>query len=138
MDENERAVISQAQAAMAAFRAAFGTNLSVGMLAEILAALELGLTLTDETTTPGYDAVSQDGARYQVKYRADSTPQIDMNNFDFDYLLLINLDEGYRLREMWRITVEQAQAITTERIGDGYHRYQTNQTKIKAIGERIV
>lgn len=135
MVNDPHAAVSQAQAAMAAFRSTFGVDLSVGALGEVLAAVELNLTLTDQTTTPGYDATDQDGTRYQIKCRADTTPNVDMNNFDFDYLVLVNLDASYQVREIWRITAEQAQAITTERTR--HHRYQTTQAKIKEIGVRI-
>ncbi len=138
MNVNEQhAVIEQAQAAMVAFRAQFGTDLSVGALGEVLAAGALGLTLTAETTTPGYDALGPSGERVQIKYRAASAPSVDMNNFDFDTLVLVNLTDDYQVGGLWRITAAQAREIAAERIGDGYHRYQTTQARIKEIGERL-
>ncbi len=135
LDEQKMALLEQAQIIMADFRRAFSKSLSADFIAEILAAKHLGLSVCIGTNQPGFDAVDPAGLRYQVKNRAIGTPIVDLNNFDFDYLVLVNLDDDYRLAGMWRITAAQAQAITTFR--PDYRKYQTTQNKVKGIGEHL-
>ena len=87
----------------------------------------------DGANHPGYDAVDTQGLRYQIKNRA--AQNVDINNFDFDFLILVNLDDVYRVRGMWKLTCEQAQAIFVWR--EKYHKYQTTQDSVKKIAIKI-
>lgn len=129
-------LLTQASAVMTEFKRIFGKSLSADVIAEIYAAQRFGLKLCDEQNQIGYDAISPEGIRYQVKRRAVGTQNVDIRNFEFDYLILINLDDRYQLQGMWRITVAQTQAISIYQ--EKYLKYQTTQKQIKEIGEQIV
>lgn len=120
--------------AMADFKAAFGRGLSGEFVAELYAAEELGLKVVGLNQS-GYDALGSSGERYQVKFRSTGTQNVDINNFEFDYLVLVNLDDDYQLTGMWRISVAQAREIFTERLK--FRKYQTTQTKVKSVGEAL-
>jgi hypothetical protein len=135
MDDHRRDVFQRTLAAMAEFKRVFGKTLSADFIAELYVATHFELDLSEGVNQAGYDAISAEGVRYQVKNRAISTQNVDINNFNFDYLVLVNLDENYQLIGMWRITTAQAQEISVFR--QDYRKYQVTQTKIKAVGERI-
>lgn len=134
VDRQRQAVFENSIKAMAEFKAAFGRSLSGDFVAELYAADELGLRVV-ESGAAGYDAISPEGKRYQVKFRSAQTQNVDINNFDFDYLVLVNLDENYQLSGMWRITKEQAEQIFVERVK--FRKYQTSQDMIKRLGELL-
>ena len=135
IDEEKLRVFKNAIAAMAEFRKVFHRDLQPSFIAELCAAEELGLEINLTTTEPGFDAIDCSGKRYQIKYRSLGTLNVDLNNFDFDYLILVNLDDDYRLNGMWRITSDQAREVFIWR--EKYLKYQATQTKVKSIGERI-
>lgn len=136
LTEKERNVFETALAAMAGFKRTFGRALEPGFVAELHVALQLDLELVSSVNAPGYDAVGSDGKRYQIKYRSTGTQNVDVNNFEFDELILVNLDEEYQPTAMWRITVDHTKQIFTLRAD--HRKYQARQDKIKQIGERIV
>jgi hypothetical protein len=82
--------------AMYSFRTKFGVELSFSRLCEIYVALQLGLPLPDRDNTQGFDLRGADGTRYQVKGRSAATLNLDINNFEFDYVVLVNLSDDYR------------------------------------------
>ena len=135
LDEQSWAAFEAAIAAMARFRTIFGRDLQPSFVAELYAAKELGLKVNLAGNEPGHDAVDRLGMRYQVKYRSPETLNVDVNNFDFDYLVLVNLDAEYRLRGMWRITTEQAEAAFVWR--EKFRKYQATQASVKRVAETL-
>ena len=119
--------------ALAKFQRAFGRRLSVDFIAELYAARELKLSLVRTGNAPGYDAVDTQGGRYQIKFR--NAQNVDLNNLDFDHLVLVSLDDEYHLVELWRTTVSKAREIFTWR--EKYRKYQATQTQVKKVAERI-
>jgi hypothetical protein len=107
----------------------FGRRLGVTPeLAELYACQKLGLTRMPPENR-GFDAIDQEGKRYQIKGRAPDrgdtvNPQGRVGrfvNFDFDYALLVTLDSALQCREIWRasaesLKVEQAR-VRNERVG---------------------
>jgi hypothetical protein len=134
MNDTERRAFREAIAAMASFERTFGRSLSAGYAAELYAADLLNLEIADQANQPGYDAVDADGARYQIKLR--QAQNIDANNFNFDYIVLVNLGDDYELTGMWRMTVERAREIFTWR-GEKRRKYQATQERFKREAERI-
>ncbi len=134
VDQNRKLAFEQSIKAMADFKAAFGRGLSSDFVAEVYAANALGLKIV-ELNQAGYDALGSGNERYQIKFRSLQTLNVDINNFDFDYLVLVNLDENYQLMGMWRITVAQAKEIFTERAK--FRKYQATQGKVKSVADLI-
>lgn len=60
---------------------------------------------------------------------------MDVNNFNFDFLILVNLDDQYHVKGMWKLTNEEAQKIFVFR--EKFRKYQTTQDKFKANALRI-
>jgi hypothetical protein len=135
MDAYQQDVIERALVAMAEFRQTFGKPLSIDLIAELYVCSRLGLKLSEAINQAGYDALSPEGVRYQVKHRSATTQNIDINSFDFDYLVLVNLDESYRLVGMWRITADQAQSHAVYR--PKFRKYQISQRIVKSIAEHL-
>lgn len=133
LDQKQLEALEVATAAMAQFRRAFGRDLRPDFIAELYAARELALVVSERPNEPGYDAIGPDGKRYEIKYR--SAQNVDVNNFDFDYLILVNLDDDYRLTGMWRIPCEVARQIFQYR--EKFNKYQVTQDKLKAHAQRI-
>ena len=134
VDQSRKLAFEQSIKAMADFKAAFGRGLSSDFVAELYAANAFGLRIV-ELNQSGYDALSANNERYQVKFRSAQTLNVDINNFDFDYLILVNLDEDYQLVGMWRITLAQAKEIFAERVK--FRKYQATQSKIKSVGDLV-
>lgn len=121
--------------AISAFKRAFGRDLSADFLAELYVARELGLILPDRCNQPGCDAVDSTGIRYQIKHRSVSTLNVDVNNFDFDHIVLVNMDDEYQLIGMWRLPVERARALFVHR--EKYRKFQLTQEGFKRQAVRI-
>lgn len=119
---------------MAKFKRTFGRGVDSSVVAELYVAKELGLQICTGINEPGYDALGPDGERYQIKFR--NAQNVDVNNFDFDYLVLVNLDDDYRLIGAWRITVAQAHEIFTWRAK--FRKHQATQAQVKSVAERIL
>lgn len=134
VDQSRKRAFEQSIKAMADFKAAFGRGLSSDFVAELYAANALGLRIV-ELNQSGYDALGANNERYQVKFRSVQTLNVDINSFDFDYLVLVNLDKDYQLIGMWRITAAQAKEIFVERVK--FRKYQATQSKVKSIGDLI-
>jgi hypothetical protein len=134
MDDEQRAVFARALEVMSDFRRVFGKGLDAGTIAEMYVAHHFNLSLTESVIQQGYDAISPSGERYQIKYRADKTQLVLLNNFDFDYLVLVNLDVNHQLSGMWLLTVEQAVELFYEYRG----KHRATHKQVKRVGERIV
>lgn len=132
ISDHQAQVLEKSIRAMTEFKAVFGRGLSGDFAAELHAAKAFHLRVLG-LNQPGYDALGQNGERYQIKYRSAATQNVDVNSFDFDYLVLVNLDEEYHLTGLWRITASQARDIFTPRVK--FRKHQATQNKIKSIGE---
>ncbi len=121
---------------MADFKNTFGRDLSVSILAELYVALELDLSIVSEPNTPGFDLLSEDRTHYQIKHRSATTLNVDINNFDFDYLVLVNMSPGYRLTGMWQLDVEAARSLFVHRAK--YRKYQATQKAVKNAAKALV
>jgi len=126
-------LLDQAVSLMAEFKTVFGRELKPDFIAELYVSLELNLELMDGPNAPGYDAVDSNGQRYEIKER--TAQNVDLNNFDFNFLILVNLDEQYHVKGMWKLSREVAQTIFVWR--EKFHKYQVTQDKIKANAQRI-
>mgnify|MGYP001113145225 CR=1 FL=1 len=136
LNEEKQKVFYNAISAMAEFKSVFGRDLAPQSLVELYTAEKLGLKINPRAMERGFDAVDHFGKRYQIKYRHPRTLNVDVNNFDFDYLVLVELDSAYQLSGIWRITSDQARKIFTYR--DKFRKYQATQTKVKEIAEQII
>ena len=116
------------------FKKVFGRALIPDFVAELCAARELALDLRDGPNAAGYDTYGLDGARYEIKYRA--AQNVDVNSFDFDFLILVNLDDSDQLTGLWKLSVADAKTILVFRPNHG--KYQTTQDKIKCHAKRLV
>ncbi len=132
-DVSKRIVIETAVQALVQFKLAFNRDLSSSMLAELYVALQLNLLPIEGCNHPGYDLVSRDGTKYQVKQRHADVLNVDTNNFDFDYLVLVNLTDDFRLKGMWRLSVEGARKLFVRR--EKFRKYQASQKAVKAAAE---
>jgi hypothetical protein len=117
------------------FKEVFGRDFSVGFAVEMLIAQYLDLTLVEGQTHKGYDAIDNGGSRYQIKYRALSTPNVFMNNFDFDYVVLANLTADYQLQGIWQMPVHVAQEIAYKTTKC---KYRISQSLFKKKSTRIL
>jgi hypothetical protein len=88
-------------------------NTPTGDYAEWLVARTLGLTLENNSRS-GFDAVSRDGTRYQIKARWLATPKANrqlsfIRNLDadpFDYLIVVLFGPGFDITECWQIPID--------------------------------
>ncbi len=134
-DLDKKAVFDSIIPAIASFKAVFGRDISPDFLAELYVARELDLELPDESNKPGADAISFNGERYEIKYRSTSTLNVDVNNFDFDNLVLVNLDKDYHLIGLWLLPVDKARKIFVFR--EKFRKYQATQEKVKLMSTRL-
>jgi hypothetical protein len=135
MDEDRRDALDAVLPAIARFRRIFGQEITPAFVAELIAARELDLSLPDRLNEPGADAVDPAGQRYQIKYRSASTLNVDLNTFDFDHLVLVNMDDHYTVTGMWLLPVDRAKEIFSFR--PKFRKYQTTQQKLKREATRI-
>ena len=98
-------------------------------LAKSCAAKKFGLKTGGISIGRDNVAVDKNGKRYRIMYRAPSTTNVDTPALDFDYILLVNLDDKYKLAGMWRLTVDQARKIFIKR--PKFKKYQVTQNKFK-------
>ena len=120
---------------LAAFKQAFGRGVSADFIAELYAARQLQLQLPDGGCQPGCDATDASGKRYQIKCRHPGTRNVDINNFAFDVLILVNLDEAYSLSGMWSIPVDQVKTLCTFR--EKFRKFQVPQEQLKRAATRL-
>lgn len=135
LDEEKTDAFKNAVTAMDDFRRIFKRDLEPSFIAELYVAEKLNLKINLSSTEPGFDAIDSSGSRFEIKYRSITTQNVDVNNFDFDYLILVNLDNLYRLIEMWKMSSDQARQIFTQR--KDFRKYQVTQKKFKSIGKRL-
>jgi hypothetical protein len=135
LDDSKRAAIDAILPAIAAFRRAFGRDITPAFLGELYAARELALELADCSNEHGCDALDRAGRRYQIKYRNQSTGNVDVNNFDFDQLVLVNLDDAYVPTGMWSMPVDQAKAVFVHR--EKFRKYQVAQKTFKKLAAKL-
>jgi len=128
--EHSRETIDLAVEALVRFKREFNRDLSPSVLAELYVARELGLVPVDLCNHPGYDMLGDDGKRYQVKQRGENVLNVDVSNFDFDYLMLVNLGDDYVLKGMWRLHVDDARKLFAFR--EKFRKYQATQKAVKA------
>lgn len=133
LDEEKQGIFEKAIEVMAEFRNVFGRELKPDVIAELYVARELNLKLMDGPNAPGYDGVDTLGQRYEIKERM--AQNVDLNNFDFDFLILVNLDDFYRVKGMWKLSKEMAEKIFVWR--EKFRKYQTTQDKVKSHAHRI-
>jgi hypothetical protein len=131
--ESKRETIRIAVEALVRFKREFNRDLTPSVLAELYVARELDLAPAELCNHPGYDLLSSDGKRYQVKQRGEDVLNVDVNNFDFDYLVLVNLRKDYSLKGMWRLPAAEAQKLFVFR--EKFRKYQAAQRSVKANGE---
>jgi hypothetical protein len=132
--DSKRAAIEIAVKALVAFKHEFNCELTPAILAELYVALALDLS-PRRSCNPGFDVMGKDGSRYQVKQRSADVLNVDVNNFDFDFLVLVNLADDYRLEGMWRLPVETARTLLVHR--EKFRKHQATQKAIKAKAERL-
>jgi len=133
LDKEKIEIFEKTIAIMAEFKHVIGRELKPDFIAEIYVARELNLELMDGPNAPGYDAIDSSGKRYEIKER--TAQNVDVNNFNFDFLILVNLDDQYHVKGMWKLTNEEAQKIFVFR--EKFRKYQTTQDKFKANALRI-
>jgi hypothetical protein len=129
MDSELSSALIFAADALLRFRAQFGVELSFSRLCEIYVALQLELPMPNRGNTRGFDLRGTDGTRYQVKGRDVTTLNVDINYFDFDYLVLVNLSEDYRPSGMWKVSAEKLRTLCAAR-GD-FRKFQLTQKAFK-------
>jgi hypothetical protein len=133
--ESKRETIKVAVEALVRFKREFNRDLTPSVLAELYVARELDLVPAELCNHPGYDLLGSDGKRYQVKQRGGEVLNVDVNNFDFDYLVLVNMGEDYSLTGMWQLPVEAAQRLFVFR--EKFRKYQATQKSVKAIADSV-
>lgn len=87
LTERHHTAVEHVLSSAAEFRRAFGAPFSENLLAEVYAAQQLGLEICMGNNA-GFDAVDPEGQRYQIKNRSVKTLNLDVNNFDFDHLMV--------------------------------------------------
>jgi|ERR1700722_5197763 hypothetical protein len=133
--ESQKAAIEIAVRALVRFKREFNRDLTPSLLAELYVVLELDLTPAELCNHVGFDLLGRDGKRYQVKQRWYDVLNVDVNNFDFDFLVLVNLSDDYMLKGMWRLPVEVAQELFVFR--EKFRKYQATQKSVKANAEPV-
>lgn len=121
--------------AITKFKAAFGRDISADFLAELYVARKLNLELPDKSNQPGADAIDSKRQKYEIKYRSPNTNNVDLNSFNFDYLILVNLSNDYGLIGMWELPVATAKSLFKYR--EDFRKYQTTQAIVKRNSKRI-
>jgi hypothetical protein len=117
------------------FKREFNRDLTASVLAELYVARELDLVAAESCNHLGYDLPGGDGNRYQVKQRGEEVLNVDVNNFDFDYLILVNLREDYSLKGIWRLPMAVARKLFVSR--EKFRKYQATQKSVKANAEAV-
>ncbi|MET0554775.1 MAG: hypothetical protein ABW221_17165 [Vicinamibacteria bacterium] len=135
LDEQRLGALQEVLPALVAFKQAFGREASMDFIAELHVAQALDLTLPDGGCQPGCDAVDSSGKRYQIKCRQPGTQNIDLNNFAFDVLVLVNLDESYGVSGMWRIAVDELKPLCTRR--EKFRKDQVRQAVLKSAATKV-
>jgi len=136
LDEGKLKVFRNTISAMQEFKREFNRDIQPSFVGELYAAERLGLEINPYATEPGFDATDSTGRRYQIKYRNSATLNVDTNNFNFDYIVLVNLSDEYQLTGMWLATVSQAKKIFTWR--EKFRKYQVTQKNFKSVAQCLI
>lgn len=129
MDSHACSSLRLAAKAMFSFHEKFGIELSFSNLCEIYAALQLGLAMPIGGNKMGFDLQGTDGTRYQVKGRQEGTLNVDINNFEFDYVVLVNLSDDYLPSGMWKMSMDSIRSMCAER--GKFRKFQLTQSAFK-------
>jgi hypothetical protein len=68
-------------------------------------------------------------SRYQVKGRDVTVLNVDINNFDFDYVVLVKLSEDYRPSGMWKLSMDKIRSPCANR--EKFRKFQLTQKAFK-------
>lgn len=134
LEDHNLRVFDDVVKAMAEFRAVFERGLNIRIAAELYAAEVLHLKVLG-LNKPGYDALGPQNERYQIKCPATQSPHVYTNSLDFDFFILVNLDE-FQLQGLWRMSREQAEQVFSER--EDPSKFWATQDQIKSHAEVIV
>lgn len=135
LSSEQLVAFNNALSAMTEFKKVFKRSLDDAIVAEIYAAKKLDLRINQKTNEPGYDLTDSKGVRFQVKCRNRKTRNVDVNSFDFCYLVLVNLGDNYELTGMWRLSVEKAREIFVYR--EKHRKFQATQKRVKENAESV-
>ena len=111
-----------------------------GEVGEILACHHLGLRISLDPRSEGFDAVDPAGKRVQIKTRRSESGGLPrdagrlstFSKHPFDYVLLVLLDPQYRLAQIWR-----AEYKTVRPVIDKQKRRNPNLASFKRLAECI-
>ncbi|HEY0701442.1 MAG TPA: hypothetical protein VGD60_01625 [Candidatus Acidoferrales bacterium] len=109
--ESKLETIKIAVEALVRFTREFNRDLTPSILAELYLARELDSVPAEMGNHPGYDLLGGDGKRHQVKQRGEDVLNVDVNNFDFDFLALVSIADDYALKGTWLLPVEKAKEL---------------------------
>jgi hypothetical protein len=129
MDSEVSSALRLSADALLSFRTKFGVDLNFSNLCEIYVALQLALPMPVRGNTKGFDLRGNDGTRYQVKGRGETTQNVDINNFDFDYVVLVNLSEDYLPTGMWKLSMDNFRSLCADR--GKFRKFQLTQKAFK-------
>jgi hypothetical protein len=136
LTNKNRPLFKKAVQIMAEFRRIFSRSLGEDFLAELHLADRLKLKVCGEVNKSGYDAVDNSGKRYQIKYRDTKSQNVDVNNFNFDHVLLVNLGSNYELMEVWEMDRCKAKKVFKKRAE--FRKWQVSQKKFKVKTKRLI
>jgi len=111
-----------------------------GEVGELLVCHQLGLKLVLDSRSEGFDAVTKDGLRVQIKTRRSESEGLPwdagrtgrFSKHEFDYALLVLLDHKYQLCEIWRADYNKLKPIIEK-----HKRQNPNLSSFKRVGEKI-
>ena len=136
--------VNKAISASLDYEAATNGKRKLGITAEIgevLACHKLGLRLSVNARSEGFDAIDKDGLLVQIKSRRSESKGLprDMGRIGsfskhpFDYALLVLLDNNYRLCEIWRAEYKKLKPII-----DKQKRRNPNLASFKRVAKKIL
>jgi hypothetical protein len=96
------------------------SNKMVAELGECFASKILNLKLNKKNNEKDYDAIDSNGKKVQIKARQSHKRNIGpyvyrgFSNIEYDYALLIELDENYWVEQIWKISKENIKKYRTK------------------------
>lgn len=105
----------------------------VGDLGEFYCQQKFSITLNKNPVTKGFDGIDTQGKKVEIKTRrdAENTAKIIFRSFEFDYCLLVELDEFYELTAIRKIPREEI-LENVDKKGD-----RLSFAKIKKLGTEV-
>jgi len=114
--------IQRVRRAALSYEKATGGNRKMGITAEVgevLACQQLGLRLTVDPRSKGFDALDRRGRRVQIKTRRSESSGLPsdagrvgtFSEHPYDYALLVILDRRYELAQIWRVAYEKIEPL---------------------------